>query len=455
VQFRGRCLLPTPRISENAPTKQSDAGWLAPRTYKGAFAQTSDPVHNTRTLKDAGLRETVRNAAVLHRKESPSCNDRRFVLVDYTSDARKLTKLSEIVSERPPEVIERALAAAKEELGLEVAFVSEFAEQRMIFRELVGDAESFGWRQDESIPLDDTFCRLLMEGRLPNVIPDAKNDKRVNCLDVTGEAGIGSYVGVPIRFSDGRLYGTLCALGHSPHPSLDDQDARFMRVLARLVAEQLEFDLRRIRKATTRARSHERSRISRELHDRVAHTMAMVHQSLQLYEVLRKTDPEKAAEKLELAKRMTKEAMEKTRGLSEALRATESGEKLGVALSELLRETVPPGMDRKLRVVGDEAAVSDDVREQLFIVLREAVRNAVSHSGADKVTVTISIEEKRIAGIVKDDGRGFDHDNSKPRERGGLAHMAERASLLGGECSIEAAPGDGTRVEVSFPLDSD
>jgi signal transduction histidine kinase len=384
----------------------------------------------------------------------PSCNDRRFVLVDYASDARKLNRLSEIASERPPEVIERALSAVKEELGMEVAFVSEFAEQRMTFRELVGDAESFGWRKDESIPLDNTFCRLLMEGRLPNVIPDAKSDERVNCLDVTGEADIGSYVGVPIRFSDGRFYGTLCALGHSPDPSLGDQDARFVRVLARLVAEQLEQELRRARNAAARARTHERRRISRELHDRVAHTMVVIHQSLQLYEVLREPDPEKATEKLELAKRMTGEAIQKTRNLSEALRITESGEDLEASLSELLRETVPPGMDRKLRVVGDESAVSADVREQLFLVLREAVRNAVSHSGADRVTVAVSIGKERIAGIVEDDGRGFDQDVAKPRERGGLAYMAERASLLGGACSVDTAPGDGTRLEVNFPLES-
>jgi len=54
---------------------------------------------------------------------------------------------------------------------------------------------------------------------------------------------------------------------------------------------------------------------------------------------------------------------------------------------------------------------------------------------------------------VEDDGLGFER---KPRERpeaGGLSHMAERASLMGGTCSIESAPGEGTRVEASFPLD--
>jgi signal transduction histidine kinase len=56
-------------------------------------------------------------------------------------------------------------------------------------------------------------------------------------------------------------------------------------------------------------------------------------------------------------------------------------------------------------------------------------------------------------GVVEDDGRGFDRKAPERAEAGGLAYMAERASLLGGTCSIESAPGEGTRVETSFPLD--
>ena len=159
-----------------------------------------------------------------------------------TDRADKLTELSEVASEPTPETIERALAAAKETLGMDVAFVSEFSKERMVFRKLVGDAESFGWREGQSIPLEDTFCRLLLDGLLVNVIPDARNDERVNYLDVAGEANIGCYVGVPIRFSDGRLYGTFCCLSHFPEPSLKERDAQFARVLARMVAEQLEHE---------------------------------------------------------------------------------------------------------------------------------------------------------------------------------------------------------------------
>jgi signal transduction histidine kinase len=341
---------------------------------------------------------------------------------------------------------------------MEVAFVSEFTQQRMVFRKLAGEAESFGWKEDESVPVDDTFCRLLLEGYIPNVIPDAKADGRVNFLNVTGKADIGSYVGAPVRFSDGTLYGTFCVLSHSPEPSLAERDAQFIRVLARLVAEQIERERYLLRMATTRTRAHERRRIGRELHDRVAHTMGVVHQSLLLYEAYRQQDPQKAAEKLDLAKRMTSEAMKDTRDLSQALSLSEHEEEeeeleMEAALSELLRDIIPPEMEEKLIVMGDENTVSDEVREQLFLVLREAVRNTVSHSGASKVSVGVRTDEERIVGVVEDDGRGFDRKSSKRAEAGGLAYMAERASLLGGTCSIESAPGEGTRVETSFPLD--
>jgi signal transduction histidine kinase len=266
-------------------------------------------------------------------------------------------------------------------------------------------------------------------------------------------------VGAPIRFSDGTLYGTFCVLSHSPEPSLAERDGRFVRVLARLVAEQIERERRLLGRARERARAHERRIIGRELHDRVAHTMGLVHQSLQLYEAYREHDPEAAQQKLELAKRKAAEAMKDTRDLSQALRASEgAGEEeleLEEALSELLENFVPPEMEGRLSVSGKEGAVSAEVREQLFLVLREAVRNTVSHAGAGRVSVEVRTDSERIVGVVQDDGRGFDQRPRGERsEAGGLAYMAERASLLGGSCSIESAPGRGTRVETSFPLDA-
>ena len=86
-------------------------------------------------------------------------------------------------------------------------------------------------------------------------------------------------------------------------------------------------------------------------------------------------------------------------------------------------------------------------------MLREAVRNTVYHSGASKVSVKVRTDRERIVGVVEDNGRGFERKPPERAEAGGLTYMAERASLMGGSCSIESAPGEGTRVEASFPLD--
>ena len=156
------------------------------------------------------------------------------------SEAGRLESLADLASGRASDPVERTLALAREELGMDVAFVSRFDEERMEFRALQGDAESFGWQEGGSVPLEGTFCKRVVNGTLPNVVPDANSDGRVSGLEVTREADIGSYVGLPLRFSDGRVYGTLCCLSHSPDPQLQERDAQFMEVLARMVADQIE-----------------------------------------------------------------------------------------------------------------------------------------------------------------------------------------------------------------------
>jgi HD-GYP domain-containing protein (c-di-GMP phosphodiesterase class II) len=154
----------------------------------------------------------------------------------------ELTELAETASKRAPNPVERILTTIRETLGMDVSFVSQFIEDQMVFRALEGDAKSFGWREGGEVPLEKTFCRRVLEGELPSVIPDAKNDERVNQLEITREADIGSYVGVPLRFSDGRVYGTLCSLSHSAEPQLQERDVKFMQVLARLLTDQLEHE---------------------------------------------------------------------------------------------------------------------------------------------------------------------------------------------------------------------
>ena len=123
---------------------------------------------------------------------------------------------------------------------MDVAFVSKFDADQLVFRKLEGDAESFGWREGQSFPLDESYCKRVLDGRIPRVVPDARREEATRDLRVTSEADMGSYCAVALVLSDGRLYGTLCCVSHEPDPWLRERDLRLMERTARFLIADLE-----------------------------------------------------------------------------------------------------------------------------------------------------------------------------------------------------------------------
>jgi EAL domain-containing protein (putative c-di-GMP-specific phosphodiesterase class I) len=151
-----------------------------------------------------------------------------------------LAELARVNADASGESIDRMLALARSALGMDVAIVTALADGDAVVEAIEGRAESFGLEVGTHVPFVKTYCQRMLRGRLPSVVRDAANDPRTADLPVTHEAGIGAYVGVPIRLWDGRLYGTLCCLSHEPDPTLNARDIRFVRVLAEIVAEQID-----------------------------------------------------------------------------------------------------------------------------------------------------------------------------------------------------------------------
>jgi signal transduction histidine kinase len=238
----------------------------------------------------------------------------------------------------------------------------------------------------------------------------------------------------------------------------------FKDVLARKRAEEEQERLRSL-EASARAEAAERERIGRELHDRVAHTMAVAHQSLQLHGALADRDPVRAAETLKRAAEATRTALDQTRHLSSQLARQNTEETrygLSAALRGLLETHVPEGVEADLSVSGDDQVVSPRAAEEAYLVMREAVRNAVAHSGCGRIDVGLEIDDAELKGHVRDDGTGFDRLESPNRVRGGredgyaegvgLRSMKERTGQLGGRLEVHSEPGVGTTVEVRVPL---
>ena len=195
----------------------------------------------------------------------------------------------------------------------------------------------------------------------------------------------------------------------------------------------------------------ERRRFSRELHDRLAHQMTVVNQSLELYEAFKDTDAEKAKRRFDLARRSAQEALDLMGEFSRELRMMETSDGLRIALQNLMRISVPGGVGWEVSFEGEESHLPDYVRDQLYMVLREGVRNAVAHSGSDRITVEVGITPRRVTAVVRDHGSGFE-TNAQSGEGIGLRSMEERASLLGGTFSLGPDPEGGARAEVRLPL---
>ena len=142
--------------------------------------------------------------------------------------------------EQSTQLLERLLAEVRSALDMDVAFVSQFVGDRLVFRAVQGDGESFGWREGDSAPLDESYCKRVIDGRLRQVVPDARGEDATRDLWATSEADIGSYAAVPLVLSDGRPYGTLCCASHHPDPWLRDRDLRLMERIARRTVRILE-----------------------------------------------------------------------------------------------------------------------------------------------------------------------------------------------------------------------
>ncbi len=105
----------------------------------------------------------------------------------------------------------------------------------------------------------------------------------------------------------------------------------------------------------------------------------------------------------------------------------------------------------------DPERLSEEVSVTLFQAVRELLINAIKHAGAGQVSVLLSLKGECVWIEVADDGQGFDPsriEERRGRDEGfGLFNVQERLAYLGGEVSIDAAPGEGTTVTLICPID--
>jgi EAL domain-containing protein (putative c-di-GMP-specific phosphodiesterase class I) len=137
------------------------------------------------------------------------------------------------------DVIAHLLRTVRRHLDLDVAFIAEFTGDMRIFRYLDGRPGETPLEVGSGHPITETYCHDVAAGRI-DLIVDALSDQRVLDRPVTSDLGIRTYAGVPIRFSDGRTYGTLCCFSHDIHPEISARDIMSLRMVAEVASHYLE-----------------------------------------------------------------------------------------------------------------------------------------------------------------------------------------------------------------------
>jgi EAL domain-containing protein (putative c-di-GMP-specific phosphodiesterase class I) len=140
--------------------------------------------------------------------------------------------------------ISKVLHTVRRHLGMDVAFVSEFRENDRVFRHVDAD-EPAPLQVGDVLPMDAGYCQHVVEGRLPELIPDTADVPLACGLPETRAVPIGSHLSVPIVLDDGRTYGTLCCFGFEADPTLSQRDLQMMRAFAELMADRIGSDMRR------------------------------------------------------------------------------------------------------------------------------------------------------------------------------------------------------------------
>jgi signal transduction histidine kinase len=211
---------------------------------------------------------------------------------------------------------------------------------------------------------------------------------------------------------------------------------------------------------TLDARVGERTRIARELHDTLLQSFHGLLLRFQTASQLLPERPIDAKQKLDAAIELAADAITEGRDAVQGLRtSTVEGNDLPLAISTLGEELSSDSGERhpvgfRVAVEGEPRNLHPMVRDEIYRIAVEALRNAFCHAQAKQVEVEIRYDNEQFRLRVRDDGKGIERAVLAGGSREGhygLRGMRERATLIGGKLVVWSEVDAGTEVELCVP----
>ena len=199
--------------------------------------------------------------------------------------------------------------------------------------------------------------------------------------------------------------------------------------------------------------TRERLRISRDLHDTLAHSMLAMLTQIRMIRKIAPVKPHLVEDELARAEEAAIEGLSQSRDAVTHLRYSPVREDgLGAALRRLATRMESKtgiddafGMAIEVDLQEQAAVLADEKTEAVYRIIEEAVRNVMTHAQASHMRIGARLIDKTLEIIVADDGVGFNPDARKEGHYG-LVGIREQAELIGAALTIDSAPGRGTRL---------
>jgi len=211
---------------------------------------------------------------------------------------------------------------------------------------------------------------------------------------------------------------------------------------------------------TLDARVAERTRIARELHDTLLQSAHGVLLRFETVSQLLLERPADAKQHLDSAIKQTADFITEARDQVQGLReSTEESNDLAADISSLGEALATDSANRRspafhVTVEGEGRPLNPILRDEVYKICAEALRNAFRHSGAQQVEAEIRYDHDQFRLRVRDDGKGIDPailSNHGSQGHYGLRGMRERATLIGGNLAVWSKADEGTEVELRVP----
>ena len=288
---------------------------------------------------------------------------------------------------------------------------------------------------------------LLREGR-PIRVADIRADSRFEGWPAA-HPDMSDFLGVPIR--DGSdVLGIIFAACKRQPGGFTERDEQLLGLFASHAAIALT-NARLYERGRELSVLEERARLARELHDAVSQKLFSIRVKARAAEVLVGRDPGRAVAEIQSVAALSGQAHAELRAVIDGLAPPDlaAGGLAGSLRSYSVLAGRTHGVEVRFHADPDLPALGGQRETAVYRVAQEALHNALRHSGAAVICVSLFARRRRVILEVADRGRGFVAEGASGGL--GLASMRERAASAGGALTVRSAPGEGTLVRLELP----